>query len=131
MKKKNRKNQITKQNNRPKLEKGSRKAWILLALILWSSLCVAFYYLSIKENLLWVIHLYVWISLPCLCGAVFINAYCNAKYTSPDEKESLKKPDERFIKKMRNIIKALILIGFPPLACVLIEYIAARLLEKF
>jgi len=127
--KKNRKKPTNKQKEYPKIEKGSRKAWILLALILWSALCVALYYLSIKEKLLWVIHLYVWLSLPCLSAAVIINAYCNAKYTSPNENSE--KPDEKFIKKMRNILKTLIIVGFPPLACVLIEYIAVWLLEKF
>lgn len=127
--KKNRKKSTNKQKEYPKIEKGSRKAWILLALILWSALCVALYYLSIKEKLLWVIHLYVWLSLPCLSAAVIINAYCNAKYTSPNENSE--KPDEKFIKKMRNILKTLIIVGFPPLACVLVEYIAVWLLEKF
>ncbi len=129
MKKKNRKKKTNKNKEYPKIERGSRKAWLLLALILWSALCVALYYLSIKEQLLWVIHLYVWIALPCLSAAVIINAYCNAKYASQDESD--RKPDEKFIKKMRNILKTLIIVGFPPLACVLIEYIASWLLEKF
>lgn len=127
-KKKNRKKQ-TLNKETPKLVKGSKKAFLMLALVLWSVLCVAMYYLSIKEGLLWVIHVYMGISLPCLCAAVLINAYCNAKFTSADESE--KKPDESFIKKMRNVIKALIIIGFPPLACVLIEFIAVWLIEKF
>ncbi len=129
MKKKNRKKQTNNRKQSPNFEKGSRKAFLLLALVLWSSLCVALYYFSIKQQLLWVIHLYMLIALPCLCAAVFINAYCNAKFASSGTSD--KKADEKLIRKMRNIIKALIIIGFPPLACVLIEYIAMWLIQKF
>ena len=125
-KKKNPKKQQT--NTAPKLVSGSRKAFLMLALILWSALCIALYYLSIKEQLLWMIHVYMLVSLPCLAAAVIVNTYCNAKYTAPDNDN---KPDPEFVKKIRNIIKALIIIGLPPFACVMIEYIAAWLLQKF
>lgn len=116
-------------NDSPKIVKGSRKAWLMLLLVLWSALCVALYYLSIKERLLWMIHVYMLVAIPCLVAAVVINTYCNAKYASVGDDGE--KPDPVFVKKVRNIIKALIIVGFPPLACVLIEYIAAWLLQKF
>lgn len=105
--------------------KKSKKPILLLALlILWSIICVAVYYLSIVKHLDFLISVYMVISLLTLTPAILINAYANARLTSEN-------PDEKLVNKIRNTVKILIIIGLPPISCVLIEYIAGWILNKF
>lgn len=115
-------------NDKSIRQKAANKGLLLLAFVLWCGVCVAFYYLSIVKSMLWVIDLYMLTAIPCLFAAIAINAYCNAKYSNPDNEN---KPSEAFVKKIRKIVKILIFIGFPLLSCVLIEFIAAWLIGKF
>ncbi len=100
---------------------------ILLSLALWSMICVGFYYYSVKAHILWAVHLYMLVAIPALAAAVIINAYFNARYA----KDSDKKPDETLVKKARVAVKTLIIVGLPPLCCVIIDYIVIWITERF
>ena len=115
-----------KQNKVPASPKKSGVK-ILIALVLWTVIAVAFYYYSIKAQILWTVHAYMILAIPTLTAAIIINAYFNAKYA----KDAEEKPDEALIKKVRSVVKTLIIIGLPPLFCVLVDFIVMWIGERF
>lgn len=127
-KRKNKRTDLSLTDNEREINRKKEHAVILAALLLWTAFCVGFYYFSIQARLLWVIHLYMAISIPALSGAILINGYFNAKYAGAEGDDA---PDEALIRKVRAWVKALMITGLPPIFCVIVEFVAGRFLEKF